>query len=66
MYASSQLDRTIALAKLALQMAESEREEKEREKNVATWAGRVLFAFGWGLGLVGRLYGDEKEAPETV
>jgi hypothetical protein len=64
--ASDQERKASALEAMALGLAESQKEEKERETIRATWAGRVLFAFGWGLGLVGRLYGDEKNMSEVA
>lgn len=47
-----------------LKSAEYTRSREETYSKWAWWASATLFALGWGLGLVGKLYGVPEAAPE--
>jgi hypothetical protein len=53
-------DDTRQLARDVLAEATKKRKERENIVNATTWASYVLYTLGWGLGLVGRVYGAEE------
>ena len=58
-------DDTRQLARDVLAEATKKRKERQKIVNATTWASYVLYTLGWGLGLVGRVYGAEEiEATE--
>jgi DNA-binding transcriptional MerR regulator len=52
-------DDTRSLAKDVLSAATGARKRREAVVNAATWLSYLLYTLGWGLSLVGRLYGAE-------
>jgi hypothetical protein len=50
------------LRKKVFDDAQSTRERKEIEADIAWWSTATLFAIGWGLGLLGKLYGVPEAA----
>lgn len=52
------------LALKAFTKAEDRRIPVEHRYKIATWASYFLYALGWGLALLGRLYGFEIGAGE--
>lgn len=47
------------LARDVLENAEKARVRRERVVSITTWASYALYTLGWGLGLLGRIYGVE-------